>query len=186
MDLRFVTPDLRSLDLAGTEVLAVGLAQGERPPHGVSGLVDWRLAGRVSELIRSGYVEGSVGEVLLIPGRPKLAFDKIVFFGIGFGSAFNETVYATVSGRLLATLEGLKVRSAVVELPGRHLDALAPERAVELLLERATGRHEHELWTLIEPLPAQRAIRRFLEKDRRMPKRSDDLDDREPDGLPPP
>ena len=52
MDLRFVSRDLRRLDLAATEVLLAPLAEDDRPPHGVAGLVDWRLAGRVSQLYK--------------------------------------------------------------------------------------------------------------------------------------
>ena len=83
MDLRFITPQQRRLDLAATEVLVAALASDERPPHGVAGLVDCRLAGRVSRLIQSGYATGELDEVLLIPGKPKLPFDKILFFGCG-------------------------------------------------------------------------------------------------------
>ncbi len=121
MDLRFVTRDLRRLDLAATEVLLATLAEDERPPHGVAGLVDFRLAGRVSELIRSGYASGAVGEVLLIPGKPKLPFDKIVFFGTGSRAAFGERTFRQVVERMLSTLEGLRVQHVV----GTGLEALA-------------------------------------------------------------
>jgi hypothetical protein len=151
------------------------LAEGERPPHGVAGLVDWRLAGRLSELIRTGFARGEVGEVLLLPGRPKLSFEKVVIFGIGRGANFNEQIYRGIVERLLGTLEGLKVRSAVVELPGRHLDCIAPERAVEVLFSYAGGRHEHDLWTLVEPPAAQRAIARVLRKDRQHRLRDEEL-----------
>ena len=84
MDLRFTTPELRKLDLLGTEVLVSTLASDERPPHGVTGLLDFRLAGRISRLIHKGFATGRVGEVLLVPGKPKLPFDKLLLFGVGF------------------------------------------------------------------------------------------------------
>ena len=84
MDLRFTTPQLRKLDLAGTEVLVAALAADEQPPRGVAGLVDWRL-------VRAHFPPARIaalppvasGEVLLVPGKPKLPFDKVVLFGIG-------------------------------------------------------------------------------------------------------
>ncbi|GMV15572.1 MAG: leucyl aminopeptidase [Polyangiaceae bacterium] len=167
MDLRFVTRDLRRLDLAATEVLLGTLTEDERPPHGVAGLVDWRLAGRVSELLRSGYATGALGEVLLVPGKPKLPFDKLVFFGCGPRSAFGEKTFRRVIENMLATLEGLCVRSAVVELPGRHFDAILPERAADILLEQAASRPEHDVWTLVETAEAQRSITQHMVAERR-------------------
>jgi hypothetical protein len=167
VDLRFTTPNLRKLDLAGTEVLVAGLASDERPPHGVAGLVDWRLSGRVSRLLESGFATGSVGEVLLIPGRPKLAFDKVLFFGIGPRFAFDEAVFREVIEKVLDTLAGLRARTAVVELPGRHTDRVTAERAADILLESAGGRREHDVWTLVEPADAQRAITQHMVQERR-------------------
>lgn len=167
MDLRFVPPHLRRLDLAGTEVLAACLAADERPPHGVVGLVDWRLARRISRLIEQGFATGAVGEVLLVPGKPRLPFDKVLIFGIGPATGFDERVFRAVVEQMLTTLEGLRARTAVVELPGRHLDAIEPERAADILLERAGGKPEHDVWTLVEPAVAQRTITQHMIQERR-------------------
>ena len=167
MDLRFTPPQLRKLDLAGTEVLMACLAEDERPPHGVAGLVDWRLAGRLSALIQTGFAAGRLGEVLLIPGQAKLPFDKVVLFGVGTRGAFGERVFRTVVEAMLRTLEGLRARTAVVQLPGRHFGAIAPERAADILLESAGGRPEHDVWTLVEPPEAQRVITTHMIQERR-------------------
>ena len=167
MDLRFTTPELRKLDLLGTEVIVSTLAADERPPHGVTGLLDFRLAGRISRLIKSGFATGNVGEVLLVPGKPKLPFDKILLFGIGKQSEFNDPVFRAVLDKILRTLEGLRARTAVVELPGRHFDAISPERAADILLESAGGQKEHDVWTLVEPMEAQRAITQHMIQERR-------------------
>jgi hypothetical protein len=167
VDLRFTQPTLRRLDLSATEVLVTTLAEGERPPHGLAGLVDWRLSGRLSHLISTGFAAGTAGEVLLVPGKPKLPFDKIVLFGIGPIEGFDERVFERTIELMLTTLEGLHARTAVVELPGRHFGAIAPERAADILLERAAGRREHDVWTLVEPPEAQRAITQHLIQERR-------------------
>jgi hypothetical protein len=167
VDLRFSTPELRKLDLLGTEIIVSTIASDERPPHGVTGLLDFRLAGRISRLIQAGFATGKVGEVLLIPGKPKLPFDKILLFGIGKRSEFNDPVFRTVLNKILRTLEGLRARTAVVELPGRHFDAISPERAADILLESTGGQKEHDVWTLIEPAEAQRAITQHMIQERR-------------------
>jgi hypothetical protein len=166
MDVRFTVPHLRRLDLAGTEVLVAALCADERPPHGVAGLVDYRLAGRISAILESGFATGKAGEVLLVPGKPKLPFDKILLFGIGDSTAFNERIYRVVLEKILATLEGLSARTAVVELPGRHIGAVAPDRAAEILLEAAQARPEHDVWTLVELPDAQRTMTQVQERRR--------------------
>lgn len=167
MELRFVPGELRKLDLATSELLALPLSQDERPPRSVAGLVDWRWGGALSDLVARGIAKGTPGEALLLPGRPKLGFDKVVCFGIGRVEAFNEQVYRVVLERMLDTVVGLGVRRAVVQLPGRATDSIAPERAAELLLERAAERSRHDTWTLIEPPEAQRVIAQRLQQDRR-------------------
>lgn len=167
MELRFAVAELRKLDLAVSEVLALPLCEGERPPRGVAGLVDYRLGGVLSELLARGFATGALGETLLLPGRPKLRFDKLLCFGIGKAQAFDEQTYRTVIEHMLDTIAELGVRRAVVELPGRAIDSIAPERAAELLLERAAQRGRHDAWTLIEHPDAQRAITLRLQQDRR-------------------
>ena len=171
MELRFTVPSLRRLDLSGTEVLVAALASDERPPHGVAGLLDWRMAGRVSRLIERGVATGELGEALLLPGRPKVPFEKVLLFGIGKLEDFDEEVFRAVVERICTALEGLKARTAVIELPGRHFDAIDADRAADILLEIAGARPEHDLWTLIEPAEAQRKITQRMVQERRRVRR---------------
>ena len=129
--------------------------------------MDWRLAGRISSLIESGFATGAVGEVVLIPGKPRLPFDKVLLFGVGARSDFNERVFRLIVDKMLRTMEGLRSRTAVVQLPGRHFDAISPERAADILLESAGGRPEHDAWTLVEPADAQRAVTHHMIQERR-------------------
>jgi hypothetical protein len=167
LDLRFTLPSLRKLDLSGTEVLVAGLASDERPAHGVAGLVDWRLGGRVSRLVKSGFASGALGEVLLVPGKPKLPFDKVLLFGMGPLASYSELTFRIVLEKILKTLEGLRARTAVVELPGRHRDVVPAERAADILLEIAGARAEHDVWTLVEPADAQKIITQHMIQERR-------------------
>lgn len=171
MELRFTSPELRQLDLVGTEVLVTSLNEDEKPARGVAGLVDWRLSGRLSHLMRKGFASASLGEVLLITTRPHLPFDKVLFFGLGRKKHFDERMYRSTVERVLDTLEGLRVRTAVVELPGRHCDVIAPEKAADILLECARERPEHDVWTLVEPVDAQRTITNHMIAERRRVRR---------------
>ena len=71
IELRFVAPDLRRLDEVGSEVVVCGIWKDERPFTGLACLLDWRLAGRLSRLAKQGFLVGDVGEVLVVPARPR-------------------------------------------------------------------------------------------------------------------
>jgi hypothetical protein len=167
VELRFTLPSLRKLDQLGSEMIIASVTSDERPLHGLAGLLDWRLAGRISVLIERGFVTGEVAEVVLVPGKPKLPFDKVLLFGVGSRSAFSEPVYRVVVEKMLATLEGLRARSAVVELPGRHFEGVRPDRAADILLECAGTKPMHDVWTLTESLDAQKLITQHLVQKRR-------------------
>ncbi len=167
MELRFVAPDLRKLDLLVSEVLAVPLFLGQRPPRGCAGLLDYRMSGRLSETLRSGTLSGDLGEKVFLRGRPKVPFDKLLLYGAGAPEKFNLQVFATLVDLLLESLSDLGIRRAVVELPGREGDVVSPEMRAEVLLSRAGNNPVFDTWTLVETPEASRAIRDLLARDRR-------------------
>ena len=105
MEFRFVPPDLRKLDETSAELIACSMWKDERPMRGLAGLLDWRLAGKISKLARESFIEGELGEVLFVPGRPRLPFDKIIVLGLGTKAAFGDGPFREAVTRLLRTLE---------------------------------------------------------------------------------
>jgi hypothetical protein len=172
MELRFVQPELRSLDASGVELLACPAWRDQRPMRGVAGLLDWRLAGTLTRLARKGFLLGDLGEVLFIPGRPRLSFDKVLVFGLGARSGFGEGTFRQVIARLSQALSGLKVRRAVVELPGRADGLVEPERARELVLEGLGDSEAQDVWWLVEPQEAQRRMVERAQDERRRTRRA--------------
>lgn len=166
LDLRFVPRALRSLDEVSAEVITCGIYRDERPLHGLAGLLDWRLAGRLSRLAKQGFLLGEVGELLALPVRPRLPFDKLIVAGLGPRSAFGETTFKTVLERTLDGLEGLHVKKAIVELPGRGDDAISVERATEMLLD-LIGDDERDALTFVEDPPEQQRIEKRVQERRR-------------------
>jgi hypothetical protein len=167
MELRFVAPTLRALDESPAEVIACSVWQDERPMRGLAGLLDWRLSGRVSRLARAEFLKGDLGEVLCLPGRPRLPFDKVVVIGLGRRDAFDEAAFRAATGALLRTLEGLRVQRAVVELPGRGDDRIAPTLAADIVLEAARDSEAHDAWYLVEGAEAQAKIASRAHEERR-------------------
>lgn len=168
MDLHFVSPDLRRLDEIASEVLMGCLFEDERPPQGVTGLVNWRLAGRLDRLLDSGYLSGALGEVMMIPGAPRLQSDKVIIFGLGLRNQFDDTVFDRVANHMLKTLTDLAVRTALIELPGRHVDALPPEVSADRFLELAsTQEWSFDSFTLLERPAAHKRIHQHMIEERR-------------------
>jgi hypothetical protein len=169
MDLRFVPPDLRRLDEAGAELLACCIWSDQWPMRGLAGLLDWRLAGRLSALAREAFLLGELGEVLCLPGRPRLPFEKVLVLGLGPRAGFSEATFRDVVAHLLHVLEGLHVRRAVVELPGRAEGLMQAERAADLVLECVAESTAHDAWWLVEEPDAQKRIAQRAVDERRRP-----------------
>jgi len=170
VELQFAAPELAELDALESEVLACTLFEDVRPADGVAGMCDWRLAGKLSRLQRCAFLTGAVGEVLMLPGRPKLGFDKLLLFGAGPRHQFDDVVCRAVITRMLRVIGELCSRVAVVELPGRQADLLSAEVAADRLLEIAadTGlRAKYDVWTLVEDAASRRRIEKHMVEERR-------------------
>ncbi len=168
MKLQFVSPLLSELDALEAEALACTVWQDARPAVGVAALCDWRFSGRLSRMMVKGFLGGEIGEVMLLPGRPRLSFEKVLLFGAGTRATFDDVRFHQLLGRMLETLEGLACKSAVLELPGRQSDLIAAERAADLLLEAVTAKSaRHASWTLVEDHEARRRIEQHMIEERR-------------------
>lgn len=166
VDFRFVAPDLRKLDELGAEVIACSVFRDERPLRGLAGLLDWRLAARLSKLAKEEFLSGDAGEVLVAPVRPRLPFDKVLLAGLGPRASFDDATFRMVAAKILDALSGLHVKRAVIELPGRASDAITPERAAELFLEIATDEQTDAL-VLVEDGESARRMEKHA-KERRL------------------
>jgi Cytosol aminopeptidase family, N-terminal domain len=136
VELSFRPLTLEALDAAQAEALCLFIGEDERPLVGLAGLVDWRLAGRLSGMIRSGLLTGAPGEALLTPAGSRLAFEKLFLFGTG--SARDP---ADLSARVLEGLRRLSqagVRDAALQLPAGIPADEGARRLVEE--EQAPGR----------------------------------------------
>lgn len=167
MELRFLPPDLRRLDDASVELCACTIWSDERPMRGFAGLLDWRLGGSLSALLKSGFMRGDFGEALLVPGKPHLPFEKVLVVGLGPRSAFGDGTFQQSVARIARALEGMRVRRAVIELPGRASGAIEPEHAITLALDCLGASAEHDAWWLVEDAVSQRRVEQRAAEERR-------------------
>jgi Cytosol aminopeptidase family, N-terminal domain len=167
VELHFIAPELRRLDDASAELCACSLWTDVRPMRGLAGLLDWRLGGRLSALLKTGFLSGRRGEALLVPGKPHVPFEKVLVVGLGKRAEFDDATFRAAMMHIAKALEGLRVRRAVVELPGRGGGDIDPDHAITMALECVGDSSEHDAWWLIEAPAAQRRIERRAAEERR-------------------
>jgi hypothetical protein len=167
MDVRFATPDWKSLDGLKSEALLLPFFSDERPLTGVLGLVDWRLCGFVSQLIQRGVVKGEMGETVLVPLRPRFASDKLFLFGLGVEPTFDPALQQNVVSRMLDVAMRARVRAMALVLPGRSTGSVTATAAMESFVLATAQRREPDEVVLIEPPEAQKEMDPILQRERR-------------------
>ena len=165
MDLHFRLPELHDVEHARGEALSLGIYADDRPPRGVAGLLDWRLCGRLSRLMKRDVFRGELGECVLLPTDGRLAFEKLFLHGLGERAAFELETSEDVVDTMLRTLAHVGARSSVLELPGRL--KLARHEAMSQLLRISDRYPELDALTLVETADAQRLLIGVVEGERR-------------------
>lgn len=113
--LRFAEQDLPALDALEVEALALVVAADERPLRGLAGLVDWRLCGKLSRVLKSDFFRGETGDSLLLPAGGRLPVRRIFVFGCGSGT--DPEAVRTELARAFSVLERAGVTSVAFGLP---------------------------------------------------------------------
>ncbi len=122
--------------------------------------------------MRSGFLSGALGEVVMIPGKPRLTYDKVLVFGAGPRARFDADVYTSLLRRVLDAMQGLAARTGVVELPGRQDAAIGAVTAADILLSETGGSTAHDVWTLVEDAAGRGDIEQHMVEQKRRIRRS--------------
>ncbi len=89
----------------------------ERPLRGLAALIDWRLSGGLSKLLRSGYCTGAAGEAVLMPARCGLPAERMLLAGLGAASDLTPARARGAAHALVRVALRLSPRDVVVALP---------------------------------------------------------------------
>ncbi len=167
MDVHFVPLDLARMDALRYELVVLPFFEDERPLRGAAGLCDWRLCGRLSRWITQGRITGRAGEVTLVPGRPRLAFDKLLLAGAGASAGFDAAEAQRLTARVLDTLTGLRLRSFACSLPGRGTGRLPAGEAARVFLQCLGDPMDLDEVAIVDDVEAQRQMAPVIESERR-------------------
>lgn len=85
-----------------------------RPLKGSTSLIDWRLNGRLSDLILQGRISGQFSESLIMPSQGRLAANEIFIFGLGKSEEISDNKLEQGFSVVIDKLSLLKSREIVV------------------------------------------------------------------------
>lgn len=160
MSISVITLDLAKWEEVARDALVLPVFRDDRPLRGAAGLVDWRLCGRLSRLMRAGRASGATGETLLLPASRRLRFTRILWFGLGDAKGYNEDRARKDLKWISEVTSAAGVTDVTMQLPGRSMGLLGARRAVELVLESPT--YESSALTIIEDSAGQKDIAEVL------------------------
>lgn len=100
-------------EVPGNVILAT-FFEDVRPLKGSSGLIDWRLNGRLSELILQGRISGHFSESLIMPSQGRLSSREILVFGLGESGQLDEKKFEDGLSVMIDKLTRLKSGEIVI------------------------------------------------------------------------
>jgi hypothetical protein len=129
----------RTLDELVTDLLVATLFETDRPPRGVTGLVDWRLNGFISRLILRGAVAGVRDEVVLLPLNRRLPARRLLLVGLGRFEEFSLMQARHAALKIGRAIRGIAAIDVAMHIPAAPDEPAAgdTERAVMDVLRQA-------------------------------------------------
>jgi hypothetical protein len=125
------------IERARADLAIVSFCTTDRPLRGAAGRADWRLCGRLSQLIAAGRVEGHAGEAVLLPGGGGLRAPLLLALGRGPGASLGPAAAAAFARDAVGRGLGLRAASIALALPSGELGELALRGRFEAIVAGA-------------------------------------------------
>jgi hypothetical protein len=135
---------IEDVDLQECELLVTGFFQDERPLKGTSGLIDWRLNGMLSHLLKEGRMTGEWQETTLIPSHGRVIPSLILLLGLGKVRDYSTLRLRDLFPRLFQTLRNLKSSKVCLSFPSNERYKVDCGKSAEVLLEGMADRFNSE------------------------------------------
>lgn len=144
--ITFLPVDLNRWDHGpGGDVLVIPIWSDVRPLRGPAGLLDWRLCGKISQMIREGRVSGAAGEkLLLVTGR--VPWRRVLGIGAGPSDVFGDGACKASLQCALDAAHGIGAGRLAIAIPGRDMDLVKPDQAMRFLLDSVEGSQGGGTW----------------------------------------
>lgn len=120
--ISLVRENFEELDKQGDDLLVLTIFSDERPLRGLNGLVDWRLNGRLSQMLMKNDLTCKLGDQTLMPTNSRLPAKRLLLLGLGQRRDFDNMAYANAVESLFDVVARLKVNSCSLSIPGIQPD----------------------------------------------------------------
>ncbi len=125
------------IERARADLAIVSFCTTDRPLRGAAGRADWRMCGRLSQLIAAGRVAGHAGEAVLLPGGGGLRAPLLLALGRGPAASLGPAAAAAFARDAVGRGLGLRVASVALALPSGELGELALRGRFEAIVAGA-------------------------------------------------
>lgn len=113
-----------------------------RPLRGSTSLIDWRLNGRLSELILKGRLSGQFQEALIMPSQGRLSTKDILLFGLGGSGDVSEKRLEEGFATLIDKLALLKSPDVIVSFGDLSKDFMSWRAMLRSFMTTLASKHD--------------------------------------------
>ncbi|MFA6035066.1 MAG: M17 family peptidase N-terminal domain-containing protein [Myxococcota bacterium] len=145
-----VQPDLPALDQVNDDALVALIFEGDQPPRGLAGLIDWRTDGTISRMAARGKITGEIGECVLFSTNNRTSCGFILFMGLGPRRELNAERLRTVGALAREKLLRAKVARFAFGLPPLDGTAVTWNEAFSIWLQEVCLQAGWEGVTIID------------------------------------
>ena len=121
------------------DVLVINLFEGVKSPGGATGAVDKVIGGLITELIVSGEISGSEGELTLIhtanSAYPDLRASRVLVAGLGPSDCINTNVIRRVSAAVIRKLRAVGAKRVATIVHGAGIGGVDVSSCAQSLVE---------------------------------------------------
>ncbi len=118
-----------------TDALVVNLFKGVTRPGGATGAVDKALDHAISELIRQGDLDGSLGQVAVLYPRGAIPAKRVLIVGLGEAEKFDLEAARRAAAAAAKKARALKAQSLTTIVHGAGVGGLDPRDAAQAVVE---------------------------------------------------
>jgi hypothetical protein len=128
-----------------SDLMILPFFSNERPLKSITGLIDWRLNGKLSKLIMSNIANGSYNEKIMFAPHSKIKISNFLLFGLGIVEEFSLSFFEDSLSQIFSSIEKLNVNNFAIPI-GKFMlkDVSLKETAGIFLMKLAQRKKEHD------------------------------------------
>lgn len=140
-----------TLDDVDSQLALIIAFENIRPLRGQAGLLDWRLNGKLSNLIQKNRFQGEMGESLLMPSGGRVNTNELMILGLGDSENVGDQNLPHYVSLILEKILRKKNKSFCLSLSDLTKGMFEWRNTVRLFVSMLSGKDEDYHIALLEP-----------------------------------